>query len=225
MSVELLVMAKAPVPGRAKTRLAAGVGTAFAAELAAGALLDTIEVCSRTFPGRCHLALEGSLADAARSVEISAALGEWHVVAQQGHTFGERLAHGHRAVGRDAGRMTLQIGMDTPQVTREHLTRAASALEVGAQAVLGPATDGGWWLLGLADPRVASIVVDVPMSRTDTGARTLDALRRATGRGGAVAVVDALNDVDDTDDAEAVAAAIPDSRFGRLWASRVGVPS
>lgn len=225
MSVELLVMAKAPVPGRAKTRLAAGVGTALAAELAACALLDTIEVCSRTFPGRCHLALDGSLADAARRAELSAALEGWHVAAQQGHTFGERLAHGHRAVGRKTGGMTLQIGMDTPQVTAEHLTRAASAVEESARAVLGPAADGGWWLLGLADPRVARVLVDVPMSRANTGARTQGALRRASGSGGAVAVVDELNDVDDTDDAEAVAAAIPDSRFGRLWASRVGVPS
>ena len=53
-----LVMAKAPVPGRVKTRLGARVGMEVAAELAAAALLDTIAACRSAF-AECHLALDG----------------------------------------------------------------------------------------------------------------------------------------------------------------------
>jgi glycosyltransferase A (GT-A) superfamily protein (DUF2064 family) len=59
-------MAKAPVPGRVKTRLGARVGMDVAADLAAAALLDTIAACRSAFT-ECHLALDGSLADAVRA--------------------------------------------------------------------------------------------------------------------------------------------------------------
>ena len=44
--------------------------------------------------------------------------------------------------------------------------------------MLGPAEDGGWWVLGLRDPLRARALRDVPMSRGDTAARTLAALAR-----------------------------------------------
>ena len=48
----------------------------------------------------------------------------------------------------------------------------------GADAVLGMACDGGWWVLGVDDAAMADCLRDVPMSRSDTGAVTLAALQR-----------------------------------------------
>ncbi|MFF0120409.1 DUF2064 domain-containing protein [Micromonospora arida] len=76
------------------------------------------------------------------------------------------------------GRPVLQIGMDTPQIRPALLTTALERL-TEHEAVFGPALDGGWWALGLRDPRYASGLRDVPMSTDDTGRRTLAALRGA----------------------------------------------
>src|SRR5690349_472622 len=112
----LLLTAKAPVAGQAKTRLGAVTGMGAAADLAAAALLDTIDACAAAFSS-CHLALAGDLAEAERTEELRAALAGWDVFAQVGETFAERLAHAHDHVGGPV----VQIGMDTPQVTPARL--------------------------------------------------------------------------------------------------------
>ena len=212
----VLVMAKAPVPGRAKTRLAVHLGPVAAADLAAAALLDTLDACEGVFgSGRVHLALAGRLADAARGREIRERLAGWTVHDQRGEGFGERLAHAHHDVGRHAGAPVVQIGMDTPHVTGPDLEEVARLLAT-ADAVLGHAPDGGWWVLGLRDPGRAAALTGVPMSTAQTGARTEAALAAA---GAGVARTRVLRDVDTVEDAAAVAALAPDSRFARAWAA------
>jgi glycosyltransferase A (GT-A) superfamily protein (DUF2064 family) len=107
----------------------------------------------------------------------------------------------------------VQIGMDTPQVTGGLLLAAADGLSE-YDAVLGPADDGGWWLLALRVPIEAAAVAAVPMSTSTTGARTAAALRRA---GLTVGRAPVLQDVDTADDATTVALASPGSRFARAW--------
>src|SRR5205085_8467621 len=88
-----LVVAKAPVAGRVKTRLGAEIGSGSAAEVAAAALLDTIAACRDAFGvDGCLLALAGDLTDAVRGDEIARALDGWSVARQRGATFSERLA-------------------------------------------------------------------------------------------------------------------------------------
>lgn len=211
MSATLLVMAKAPVPGRVKTRLAVDVGDRVAAELAAAALLDTIAAASACDGGGV-LALDGDLAAAVRGAEIAAALGGWTVLPQRGHGFAERLIAAHADAGEG---VVVQIGMDTPQVTPTMVGDAAAAL-AGNDVVLGPAVDGGWWVLVRRDPRVTRVLAEVEMSTASTGADTEAALTRAGHR---VARTGTLRDVDNFDDARAVAALAPGTRFAQAWHS------
>lgn len=220
-AVRVLVVAKAPVAGEAKTRLAATIGNEQAADVAAAALLDTLlTVSAYTVCATAHvtpvLALTGDLSLASRGAEIEKAIREWQVVPQRGDGFAERLACAHADAGVFGPEPVLQIGMDTPQISVAHLHDMACAL-AAAGAVLGPAEDGGWWLLGLHDPTHAQLLRDVPMSASDTGTATLRALESA---GLQITIGAPLRDVDELTDAEAVALMCPEgSRFATTWAA------
>lgn len=217
----LLVVAKAPVPGQAKTRLAADLGDEGAADVAAAALLDTLEVVGATgLP--VVVALTGDLAGAARRREVKGALGGHRVVAQRGRGFARRLANAHAdAATATGGSGVVQVGMDTPQLTVAHLHAAVAALD-HADAALGPASDGGWWCLAVRRAELARCLADVPMSRPDTGELTRGALLAAGAD--AVSRLDELRDVDTLSDALEVARTAPGSRFAAALAARGVLP-
>jgi uncharacterized protein len=205
-----LVVAKSPVAGRVKTRLGAAIGMEAAARVAAAALVDTLAACRSAFD-ECHLALDGDLTGACEETTIRDRLAGWMVHPQRGSTFGRRLAHAHADAAGPGP--TVQVGMDTPQVT------AADLLEVAAawgeeRAVLGPAADGGWWVLALQGPAAAAGLAGVPMSRPDTHDLTRRALLR-TGR--SVVAARTMRDVDTWADGEAVAQRLTDGHFLRVW--------
>jgi glycosyltransferase A (GT-A) superfamily protein (DUF2064 family) len=199
--VNVLVLAKAPVPGRVKTRLCPPCTPGQAALVAEAALVDTLAAV-----GTGTLVLSG---------RYDAPAG-WRVLPQRGDGLGARLRHAFA----DVGGTSLLLGMDTPQVTPDLLDVARATLDTaGVDAVLGPAVDGGWWTLGLRDPRHAEVLVDVPMSTDRTGDLTLAALLRRDLR---VVVLPTLRDVDTADDAHAVAAGCaPGSAFARAVAAHV----
>ena len=101
--------------------------------------------------------------------------------------------------------------MDTPQAASDLLAAAWAELAAGADAVLGPAEDGGYWAVGLRRA-VAGDFVGVPMSTSETGAAQL---RRLEERGRTVSLLPTLRDVDRWEDACAVAGDTPGSRFAR----------
>lgn len=195
-SITLLVIAKEPVPGRVKTRLTPPFTPREAAQLARAALVDTLTAVAATPAHRRVLVLDGSP-------------GPWlppgfDVVPQRGGGLDARLAHAFAACTGPA----LLIGMDTPQVTPELLTVELS----GHDAVFGPAEDGGFWALGLAEPD-PELVRGVPMSAPDTGAVQR---ARLVAAGLRVRDLPPLRDVDTAADAEAVAARAPHTRFAAL---------
>ena len=208
-------MAKTPVAGWAKTRLAPVAGELGAARLAAAALLDTLEAAAAAFPpGRRVLALEGDLDAACRAEEIRAASRGWIVVPQAGRTFADRLVDGHARAHRLAGGPVVQIGMDTPQVEAALLRELAREARRRGGPVLGPALDGGWWVLVTTSAGQAGVLAGVPMSRPDTGRLTAAALRAHGWHPGAAV---ALRDVDLPADADAVALDAPRTRFAAAW--------
>jgi glycosyltransferase A (GT-A) superfamily protein (DUF2064 family) len=198
VNVQLLVIAKAPVPGRVKTRLCPPCTPVQAAEIAAAALADTLSSAASMPSVRRTLVLDGQYA----------APSGWQIVPQCAGGLGERLAYAFTGTALP-GIGSLLIGMDTPQVTPAVLEPLAGEL-AGCDAVLGPAYDGGWWALALRDPAHAAALVDVPMSTSDTAALTFTALR---GRGLRVGCGPALRDVDTAADARRVAADAPGTAF------------
>jgi glycosyltransferase A (GT-A) superfamily protein (DUF2064 family) len=211
LPVTLLVVAKAPEPGRAKTRLAATVGARVAADIAAAALLDTLDAVAAAPVSARVVAFTGDLDTAVCAAEIRHRLESFTVIPQRGDDFAERLANAH-ADSAD-GYPVLQIGMDTPQVTADLLTGCARRL-LDAPAVLGLAYDGGWWVLGLTRAAMAECLRTIPMSQPNTGELTLKALRN---NGIDVTPVQPLADIDVVDDVTVVRDACgPASRFARV---------
>ncbi|GAA2501539.1 TIGR04282 family arsenosugar biosynthesis glycosyltransferase [Winogradskya humida] len=205
MRTRLLVLAKTPVPGRVKTRLCPPCTPAKAATLAAAALADTVDTVSSTTGADPVLVIEGDLPAPAG----------WGRVPQRGGSLGSRIANAF-ADTAVPGMPSLLIGMDTPQLTPALLEAAIGLLAGdGSDAVLGLAEDGGWWALGLRDPACAELVHDVPTSTSQTGELTLKALQ-----GLRIARLPVLRDVDTIEDARAVAAMRPESRFAGALAAR-----
>lgn len=207
LPVQLVVLAKRPVPGRVKTRLTPPYSPVQAATLAAAALADTLDAVA-------------AAPVAARVLAFDQWPGHWlrpgfALVRQRGAGLAERLG----AVCADAFRRhrlpVLLVGMDTPQLTATFLVAAARRLVTGrSDAVLGPASDGGYWAIGLRAPRPEAFA-GVPMSTATTCA---DQLRRCTQLGLRVDRLGELTDVDDAVSARAVAAVAPATRF----AARLG---
>jgi uncharacterized protein len=200
MSVQLLVIAKAPVPGRVKTRLCPPCTPEQAADICTAALSDTLAAAAATPAVRRTLLLCGRY-DVPRG---------WHTVAQRGDGLAQRLANGFADTALP-GAGTLLVGMDTPQLTPTLLADLADGLG-DADAVLAPAEDGGWWALALRDPQHAAALRQVPMSTPDTAQWTVDALR---SRGLRLRYGPVLRDVDTAEDALAVAAICPAGAFTR----------
>ncbi len=215
MKVQLIVLAKTPVPGRVKTRLCPPCTPAQAAAVAAAALADTLDAVAATPAAVRTLVVDGD----------HPAPAGWSRVPQRGDSLGERLSHAY-ADTLVPGLAALLIGMDTPQVVPAVLAAAMRSLgEDGTDAVLGRAEDGGWWALGLRDPIHAEVLRGVEMSTATTGYETLSALE---SRGLRVAALPVLRDVDSARDAHAVAALCPAGTRFALAVSRfvpAGVPA
>jgi uncharacterized protein len=202
--VALVVIAKAPLPGRAKTRLCPPCSPSQAAGVAEAALLDTLDVVERTPTSRKVLVFEG---DACRWQREG-----FEVIAQRGAGLEERLASAFEDVDGPA----LLVGMDTPQLTSELLIDGVHALaQHGYDAVLGPAVDGGYWSVGLAHPN-RDVFTGVPMSVPSTLRAQRSRLRQLGLR---VHEQRPLRDVDTIDDARAVACEAPGSRFAAALAA------
>jgi rSAM/selenodomain-associated transferase 1 len=202
--VSLVVLAKAPYPGRVKTRLCPPCTPDEAAILATAALTDTLTAVAAVGACRHILVLDGQP-------------GRWlpagfEVVAQRGDGLDERLGAAFDAVGGPA----LLVGMDTPQITATLLESAARTLVSGRRdAVLGRAHDGGYWCIGLRRPDTR-VFDGVPMSTGRTGRTQLERLHEL---GLDVALLPRVRDVDTFDDARAVAREAPASRFAAAVAS------
>jgi rSAM/selenodomain-associated transferase 1 len=201
------VIAKAPVPGRVKTRLTPPCTPDQAATLARAALRDTFSAASRArHAGRRVAVLDG---------EPGPWLpGAFEVIPQRGDGLAERLA----AAFEDVGEPAFLIGMDTPQVTPQLLDAGLLTVAWGGSA-FGPALDGGYWGIGLRTP-APGVFEGVPMSTARTGAVQRARMAEHELEPG---ILPALRDVDTYEAALAVAAEAPHTHFATALAELDGI--
>jgi len=141
------VFAKAPTPGRVKTRLLPALGDAAAAALHRDLVERTLCTAAAAGLGQVELWCAPGTGDA-----FFAACAARHdlVLREQGEgDLGARMARALELT-LAAGSRGLLIGSDCPALTPEYLRAAAAALAEGHDAVIGPAEDGGYVLIGLA---------------------------------------------------------------------------
>ena len=139
----VLVIAKAPAPGRAKTRLVPPLTAEQAADLQRALLLDTLDAC-RTELDRVAILH----ADPAEASELERIAPGTPLVLQDGRGLEDALGG---AIERHvAGGPVAVVSSDVPGLPPGSLARAFAALDDGADIVLGPALDGGYWLIAMA---------------------------------------------------------------------------
>lgn len=192
------IVAKECLPGRVKTRLARTIGDEAAARVAAASLADTMEAVRRMPATRRILLFDGDV--------LPADMRGFEVLPQVGGGLDQRLG----ALFDEMTEPTLLVGMDTPQLSAADVAPVFAA-ENDADAWFGPAEDGGFWGLWLRSPDGGALR-GVPMSQPDTGSVQFS---RLVESGRAVGRLGMLRDVDEIDDAVAVAELAPTSRFAR----------
>ncbi len=169
---DVIVIAKAQRPGLAKTRLAAGVGAERAAELSGAFLRDTIAFAAP----RAERMYVAYAPDDAREAFCSLAP-DAELFAQRDGDLGARLSHAFESAIARGGRRPVLIGMDSPTLPAHLLTVAQRAL-AAHDVVLGPAEDGGYYLIGMNAVQ-PSLFADIDWSSdtvlSETLARASDA--------------------------------------------------
>ncbi len=150
----VLVFAREPRPGKVKTRLIPALGAAGAAALYERLLAETLGAVAGLKHGNAELWYESDDAEPLKCRKLAAKFGA--VLHQQhGVDLGERMKKACRKAAPSARDPLVIIGSDCPGYTADYLSQAFDALR-GVDAVLGPALDGGYVLIGLTrtDPRL-----------------------------------------------------------------------
>jgi rSAM/selenodomain-associated transferase 1 len=186
MRPTVLIVAKAPVPGRSKTRLVPPLTAEEAAALQEALLLDTLAACRREVPGTGVLYDEPEDAPHLRRLVGD----ETRLVLQSGRGLGDALRGAIAAHARD-GPVALVSG-DVPGLPEGAVGRAFEALDAGADVVLGPAADGGYWLIAMREAHDEPFR-EIPWSTPSVLALTLE---RCSHAGLEVALLERWRDID-----------------------------
>lgn len=192
--MRILIFAKAPVAGRVKTRLIPALGAEGAARLAAEMLARTVAAALAARVGPVELCAEPDPDDPAWDGRLPEQV---QLSAQGDGDLGRRLARAARRT-TDRGEKLLLVGADCPELDPDRLRAAATAL-ASHDAVIHPAADGGYALLGLSrfDP---SLFDAIAWSTAAVAGQTLERLRAL---GWAIWIGDTLRDVDEPADLDA----------------------
>lgn len=185
------LFAKLPEPGLVKTRLAASTSPAWAAQVAAAFLADTVELLA-------HVEARRVLAFAPADAHdfFAAMVGDrFELTPQSDGDLGRRMAMFFAVQLQGGTHAVVLLGTDSPTLPIAHVHQAFDALE-SADVVLGPATDGGYYLIGCAG-HVPPIFDDIAWSGPRVLAQTTTRLAEAGLR---LALLPPWYDVDTLDD-------------------------
>lgn len=199
MSPCLVVIAKQPERGKVKTRIAKALGDDRATELYRCALHDTLALAASIENVAYALSYAPPTEEGRRYFEQVAPA--FALIPQQGATFGERLSGTFARLLQHHSPVVL-IGSDSPDLPAALIEQAFALLRTNADAVLGPADDGGYYLLGLRSMQPALF------DRIDwsTDAVTPQTRQRAADAGLRMADLSSWHDLDTVDDLQALVA-------------------
>lgn len=205
----LVLFTKPAVPGRVKTRLVGELSAAEAAQLHRAFVEDVAErLLAAEARGELELLTAWALEDREPLPE-----GPGRSFRQAGATLGDRLHRGLAAASA-GGAPVAALGSDHPTVTIATVADAFARLEAGADVVLGPSADGGYFLIALAPHAVRQeLFAGVAWS---TGAVLDETLERAASLGLAVELLDEGYDVDDARDLRHLADQLADPEQAAL---------
>ncbi len=197
----VIVMAKDPRAGGSKTRLAASAGLTAAqtADLAEAFVHDTLRTAQQVADAEvwvCHAPPDSAARFAAWAPRA-------RILAQVAGDLGARMRAAFAAAFESGPARVVMIGSDTPHLPAERIEAAFARLDA-ARVVLGPATDGGYYLVGLDAPAPA-LFEGIAWSTPDVLAETRE---RARNGGLELALLDELRDVDDAADLAELARSI-----------------
>ena len=191
VSEKLIVMTRFPEVGKVKTRLAAGIGEEQACEVHRMLVHSCLEA-TEGWDGSVEIRMTGGSAD-----ERSSWLGGATVRDQGGGDLGARLKRATAAAFEEGAERVVVIGTDCPELDDDLLREAFAGLGE-AEVVLGPAADGGYYLIGLSR-RADGMFESIPWGGPEVMERSLD---RARELGLSVARLRVLRDIDTRRDLE-----------------------
>ena len=189
----LIVLAKAPAAGMAKTRLCPHLTLEEAAQFAAASLIDTLAV-ARSVPG-CTLRLAHPPGAAEPLAALLGADMPPAFAVPPGDVgmamcYAIQCALDHRAT------QVALIGSDLPSLPPAHIAAAFALLDEGADIVLGPAEDGGYYLIAVTAPH-PELFADIPWSTDAVYAPTVE---KVEAHGLTLATLPTWYDIDDVVD-------------------------
>jgi rSAM/selenodomain-associated transferase 1 len=192
----LLIFARAPEPGKTKTRLIPALGPERATELHRSLIIYTLEQATRTacsairlycFPDTTHSFFQ----ECEQRFNVD-------LYSQQGKDLGERMLRAFQETMVDHTHAVL-IGSDCPGISSDILDRAGLTLASGNDAVIGPSRDGGYYLIGLRRMN-AGLFKDMPWGTERVADITRQHLRE---NGWSWTELPVLRDIDTISDLEA----------------------
>lgn len=191
----LVIMARYPQVGTTKTRLARAIGSEETVRLYRAFLTDLAHTFARR-EYNLHWAYSPAWVDyQAFITTLAPSLTEYTTCfPQQGTDLGARLRHAFQWTRERGFGRTIVIGSDSPHMQREIIARAEIALDE-ADVVLGPADDGGYYLIAMRQPY--EVFSGIPMSTSVVTRMTIEMAQR---QGLTVQLIESLFDVDELPD-------------------------
>jgi len=193
----LLVFARLPELGQVKTRLARELGDDRALAVYQAMLRDVLGAIDGPAPG-LEIEVMWAPSAAANGESLRRAFGDRPLAMQTGQTLGDRLsmAFSERFFFHNTHKI-IAIGVDDPLMTRELVDHAFALLE-SCEWVVGPATDGGYYLIGCrAGAYKTAVFTDVAWGTDAVLKTTLDRIR---DWGSTVALLPERSDIDVIED-------------------------
>ena len=163
----IALFAKAPEPGRVKTRLVPPLTMEDAARVARASLEDTARYIVPEVPVPWTLFLDGEADSATSDLAREAGM---RILPQEGPELGVRLKAAFRVLREQGARRVLAIGSDSPTLDPERIREAIESLAV-CELTLGPTEDGGYYLIGMTRIH-PELFDDVPWGTADVLRRT-----------------------------------------------------